>query len=61
MKGMFCSVNPIMNLPLFAFSMWKHFVTFNELEHWMEEDLDFTYAYCWACSCNTDKKNESVA
>lgn len=45
-----------MNLPLFAFSMWKHFVTFNELEHWMEEDLDFTYAYCWACSCNTDKK-----
>lgn len=50
-----------MNLPLFAFSMWKHFVTFNELEHWMEEDLDFTYAYCWACSCNTDKKNESVA
>lgn len=47
---MFCSVIPITNLALSAFSIWKHFVTFNELEHWMEESLGFSYTCCWACN-----------
>lgn len=34
---MFCSLNPIMNPTLFTFSIWKDFVTFSELQHWMEE------------------------
>jgi len=56
---MFCSVNPIMNLALSTFSIWKHFVTFNELEHWME-DLDFSYTCCWACNSNEDKNEKYV-
>lgn len=56
---MFCSVNPIMSLTLFAFSIWKDFVTFSELEHWMEEHLDFLYTYCWAFNSSADENESS--
>lgn len=56
---MFCSLNPIMNPTLFTFSIWKDFVTFSELQHWMEEHLDFLYAYCWVFNSSTVENENS--
>lgn len=56
---MFCSVNPIMNFTLFTFSIWKDSVTFSELEHWMEEHLDFLYEYCRAFNSSADEIESS--
>lgn len=44
-----------MNLALSAFSIWKHFMTFNELEHWMERDLDSLFTCYWVNNSNVHK------
>lgn len=56
---MFCSLNPIMNPTLFTFSIWKDFVTFSELQPWMEEHLDDLYAYCWVFNSSTVENENS--
>ena len=48
-----------MNPTLFTFSIWKDFVTFSELQPWMEEHLDDLYAYCWVFNSSTDENENS--